>query len=234
MLYFPCPPLTRLSQLQGALGIGLGTAAWGQWQREMDQPLPTDYLSLPLPENVEALLAKYLQAWGNPQQFLNVNPAELSPEQLLPWGLGSSDQAWAKAGVLSPLCPSRRPPPSNLSTLFLGDLHLALHGHLGISPILNHWLSSGLHSIPTQPAWAALSGELQGLLWGSLFGARYGWSGLPPLWIVKMPPELEALAHQLLGDWAGQLGNPTPKQPSSITTAGYLYPRYSSPGKALA
>ncbi|MDS3859409.1 hypothetical protein RIF25_01180 [Thermosynechococcaceae cyanobacterium BACA0444] len=226
MLYFTCPPLTRLSQLRGALGIGLGAAAWGQWQTETAQPLPENFYHLPLPAAADTLMAQYLQAWGNPQQFLNVNPAELSPEQLLLWGLGSSDQAWAKAGVLARLCPDlRRSPPSNLSALFLGDLHQALHGHLAISAILNHWLSAGLNSIPTQLAWASLSGELRGLLWGSLYGARYGWSCLPPFWIVKMPPELETLAYQLLGAWAGQLGNLAPKQSGPITTAGYLYPR---------
>ncbi|AFY62290.1 hypothetical protein [Synechococcus sp. PCC 6312] len=229
MLYFTCPPLTRLSQLRGALGFGLGAAAWGQWQTETAQPLPENLYYLPLPAAADTLMAQYFQAWGKPQQFLQITPGNLSLDQLLLWGLGSSDQTWAKAGFLSPRpshpnAPSSSPLP-NLSEIFLGDLRQALHGHLAISPSLNHGLRAGLNSIPTQPAWASLSRELRGLLWGSLYGARYGWSCLPPLWIVKMPPELETLANQLLAAWAGQLGNLAPKQSGSITTAGYLYPR---------
>lgn len=223
MLFLTCPPLTRLSQLRGALGFGLGAAVWEHWQYQTNQPLPANFLSLPLPEN--DLMVHYLQAWGNLQDILHLTPRDLALEQLLIWGLGSSDQAWAKASFTSPSQPTAQPTLSSLRDTFLESLYQALHGELLVTPILEHWLRAGMNQNNNTGAWAESSGELRGLLWGSLYGAKYGWSCLPPLWLIQLPPELEILANYLFRAWSGQIGHEATPPLAPITTAGYLYPR---------
>ncbi len=232
------PPITRMSQVQGALVAGLAWASWRLWQSETQQLRPRPWLDLPLPPQAPELIHNYLQAWQNypisslrtqPPPHLPENPAQiqcLDIAALVAWGLGESEK---RCLIHDSELPVPELKPNFWVSEYLDQLHQALSlqtpqglERYGVS--LSYWsYLEEKTTHPLNPAGADLAPELRGFLWGSLFGARWGLGRLPPLWLEAMPVELAQFAVGLVGAWAGAMNPFSPN--GAITKAGAMNPR---------
>ncbi len=251
------PPITRQEQLQGALAGALVGVAWGEWGGTGDPQCPTPTWptqgwELPLPDRVLTGVRVTLQAWlakvqsgDTPQPWETIlEPQdlgesgnldfEMDPGWLLITALQARDGDWSQ-WINSPVWDNT---PQAWVGLYRQNLHQSLQHPGQLAPLpreIGHWYQIWQHrDHPLAQAMKKASLRAQGLAWGSLYGANWGWGHLPPLWVAVMPAELRELTLILLGAWAGCSGAAEGSGALAVTPVGRLYPRSEKPSAELA